>query len=76
MSAGYSGTPLLQKLGIKEGHRVALLHAPTTLPGDLRAMPASATVRRDLRSGGFDVILLFVTAQRALRREFAAAAVR
>jgi hypothetical protein len=27
-TAGYSGTPLLKKLGIKETHRVWLLHAP------------------------------------------------
>ncbi len=28
MKAGYSGTPLLQKLGIKEGSKVQLLNAP------------------------------------------------
>ncbi len=28
MSAGYSGTPLPQKLGIKEGHAVLLVGAP------------------------------------------------
>lgn len=28
MTAGYSGTPLPKKLGIKEGMRIALLHAP------------------------------------------------
>jgi hypothetical protein len=27
-TAGYSGTPLLKKLGVKENHRVWLLHAP------------------------------------------------
>ncbi|MFI6368408.1 DUF3052 domain-containing protein [Nocardia sp. NPDC050630] len=27
MTAGYSGTPLAKKLGIKSGHRVVLLHA-------------------------------------------------
>ncbi|MEV4239317.1 MULTISPECIES: DUF3052 family protein [unclassified Nocardia] len=27
MTAGYSGTPLAKKLGIKAGHRVVLLHA-------------------------------------------------
>jgi hypothetical protein len=26
--AGYSGTPLIQKLGIKPGHRVAPVNAP------------------------------------------------
>jgi hypothetical protein len=27
-TAGYSGTPLIKKLGLKEDHRVWLLHAP------------------------------------------------
>jgi hypothetical protein len=29
MTAGYSGTPLIKKLGIKEGFRLRLEHAPT-----------------------------------------------
>ena len=35
MTAGYSGTPLPKKLGIKPGHRVLLLNAPEgfELPG-------------------------------------------
>ncbi|MEO0725508.1 MAG: hypothetical protein AAFZ63_13270 [Bacteroidota bacterium] len=28
MPAGYSGTPLLKKLGIKAGYSLLLLHAP------------------------------------------------
>ena len=28
MAAGYSGTPLAKKLGIKEGHMVATLNDP------------------------------------------------
>jgi hypothetical protein len=34
--AGYSGTPLLKKLGIKEGHRVLLMNPPRNLPEELR----------------------------------------
>jgi len=59
-TAGYSGTPLPQKLGIREGHRVALDHPPAgfeatlgELPKDVRLVPAS-------RGRDFDVILLFV----------------
>ena len=45
MAAGYSGTPLAKKLGIKDGDRVAILGAPhgfrstlaTTLPTDITA---------------------------------------
>ena len=39
MTAGYSGTPLVKKLGIKSGNRAALLNAPeltiSTLLGEL-----------------------------------------
>ena len=32
---GYSGTPLPKKLGIKDGFRVALLHAPPDVKAEL-----------------------------------------
>jgi hypothetical protein len=37
--AGYSGTPLPKKLGIEEGHRVALLRPPDGLHKSLRPLP-------------------------------------
>ena len=71
--AGYSGTPLPKKLGIKSGHRVLLLQAPdgfeeTTLvplPDDV----AIARSRRGTRP--FDVIVLFVDRAARLERDFA-----
>ncbi len=69
-TAGYSGTPLEKKLGIKEGCRVALLKAPAGFGLD-------APVRRDLRgTAPFDVILLFSQRLADLRRRFAAASGR
>src|SRR5690242_357505 len=54
---GYSGTPLARKLGIKEGHRVALLGAPAALALD--DLPPGATIAR--RAGAMhDVIVAFV----------------
>jgi len=38
-TAGYSGTPLARKLGIKEGSRVLLLDAPGGLAGLLAPLP-------------------------------------
>ena len=55
--AGYSGTPLAQKLGIKEGHRVALLGAPAGFAKTLEPLPP-VTLSSALR-GRFDVIVLF-----------------
>ncbi len=60
--AGYSGTPLPQKLGIKEGHRVALLGAPAGF--DLGTLPAGVAVQAGLGLGKapppLDVIVAFV----------------
>jgi hypothetical protein len=54
---GYSGTPLARKLGIKEGHRVALLGAPAALALD--DLPGGVTIAR--RAGAtHDVIVAFV----------------
>lgn len=72
--AGYSGTPLPRKLGIKDGHRLAFIDAPEDLPDELRALPASVHVSRGLRGGPFDVILLFADREARLRTRFAQAA--
>src|SRR4051794_27403374 len=71
--AGYSGTPLVRKLGIKPAARVALLNAPTGFVSLLTALPDDVTIRDRLGGGPFDVILLFTTSQRDLRRQFDAA---
>jgi len=44
MPVGYSGTPLLQKLGIKPGHRVCLLSAPEGFSRTLGALPPEVTL--------------------------------
>ena len=57
MSAGYSGTPLAKKLGIKPRHRLMLLNAPENLALDL---PDGVTVLKRAR-GTADVIVSFHT---------------
>ena len=56
--AGYSGTPLPTKLGIKPGHRVLLAAAPAGF--DLGPLPG-VEVHRRVGSAAYDVVLLFVT---------------
>ena len=69
--AGYSGTPLPQKLGIKPGHRVALLGAPAGFSNVLGKLPESVTVESALAGKrAFDVIVLFAMAERDLARKF------
>ena len=64
-TAGYSGTPLPKKLGIKEGTRVALLGAPADFTLD--GLPDGAVVRRGARSAA-DLSLWFVRSKAELLR--------
>ena len=68
--AGYSGTPLAKKLGIKEGSRIALVNAPQDFESELEGLPESVEfVKRTTKS--LDMILLFVSTEQALARDFA-----
>jgi len=66
--AGYSGTPLLKKLGIKDGHRVLLCKAPADLPEELSGYRGSK-LSKDL-----DVTVLFATSLAGFQSDFARAA--
>ena len=73
--AGYSGTPLPRKLGIKPGHRVLVDGAPAAWDGGWPAthgiLSEAVDLRRGLRSGDADVIVAFFTAAARLRGRFA-----
>lgn len=70
-TAGYSGTPLAKKLGIKPGHRVALIDAPDDFERQLVGLPDDAVVSRGLRGTAmFNVILLFCRNVAVLKRNF------
>jgi hypothetical protein len=59
-SAGYSGTPLPRKLGIKPGHAVAVLGGPAGFADGLAAL-SGADVAQDLSGEGpLDVLVTFV----------------
>jgi hypothetical protein len=55
--AGYSGTPLPQKLGIRPGHRVLLDGAPAGF--DLPQLPDGVRLHRRLGRPPYDVAVLF-----------------
>ena len=69
--AGYSGTPLAKKLGIKPGARVSLVGAPTGFEKTLHGLPEDARVVRGLRGANFDVVLFFTKKESELRKRFA-----
>ena len=49
MTSGYSGTPLPKKLGIKEGHAVAVVGSPEGFESTLGELPAGVRVKAQAR---------------------------
>ena len=71
MSAGYSGTPLSKKLGIKEGFLVAAPGAPEHFASLLAPLPHGVRLRSDLRGRAMhDVLIVFVRTEAELRARF------
>lgn len=66
MPAGYSGTPLAKKLGLKPGHVVALLDAPNGWA--IPELHSEIVIRRDLRRTPH-VIVAFVCSLRDLHKQ-------
>jgi hypothetical protein len=67
--AGYPGTPLPKKLGIKAGHKVCLLNAPGSVQRHLER-DADVRITHDLRLPPVDVVVLFVDSLADLERRF------
>ena len=67
-SAGYSGTPLPRKLGLKTGTRFIALNAPPDLDALLAGAP---DLERLARLASFDCALAFATTERELAALFA-----
>lgn len=65
-TAGYSATPLLSKLGVKAGSRLALMKAPVGFSKWLPAVPEGASVS-ERGTGEADVIVLFMMSQKDLK---------
>ena len=68
--AGYSGTPLPQKLGFKENFRAALVNAPKGFQKELGELPRNVKLSQQRLTKPLDLILFFANSQRTLRREF------
>jgi hypothetical protein len=64
---GYSGTPLPQKLGIKEGARVAFVNAPLDFAGLVQPLPRGVQVREGL-DGSLDLVVFFTVSRAELER--------
>ena len=75
-AAGYSGTPLPRKLGIKPGHRIRIVNAPDGFAPTLGELPDAVEVVSvdEDDSAGLDLVLFFTASADALRARFAALA--
>ena len=69
--AGYSGKPLVAKLGIKPDTRIAILNAPRGYDRVLGKLPPRVT-RRPSVAGSLDFIQLFTDRRGELERRFPA----
>ena len=66
--AGYSGTPLAQKLGIKAGQKVVTIGAPANYSTLLAPLPEAVSFSRIITAGaGF--VHLFISERKALEKE-------
>jgi hypothetical protein len=63
--AGYSGKPLVQKIGLKDGHRLALAGEPKDFLKELAPLPDGVAVLTGGR-GLLDCVILFADEARTL----------
>lgn len=66
--AGYSGTPLVKKLGVKENSRLLLINAPDGFAEELTDLPAGASTTNRLHDG-VACAVVFVLTERELKRQ-------
>ena len=71
--AGYSGTPLPKKLGVKADQRIALLNEPKDFQKELGQLPPNSQILKRL-SAPLDLVLLFVDREKILAKQFPALA--
>ena len=67
--AGYSGTPLIQKIGIKPGHRIILRNHPASFIKDLGRLP-EGTQTAERVSGNANVVVYFTERLAELEKDF------
>jgi len=68
-TAGYSGTPLARKLGIKEGSRLAVMRGPAGFEDLLEPIPDGVRIVRRIGRNA-DVIVAFHRSRADLERGF------
>jgi hypothetical protein len=67
--AGYSGTPLVQKLGLQEGHKFLIMNSPPKYKTTLGKIPAGAVMSRSLQRP-LDFVQFFTKEKTELESRF------
>ena len=70
MSVGYSGTPLIKKLGIKPGLAIRVVQAPEAYWDWISPLPEEIKVLTRAKKEGADFIHLFTKERKKFEREF------
>lgn len=71
MTAGYSATPLVKKLGIKRGNRLLLRHAPDHYLDLLGELPPDVAIDTELAGASYDFAQGFYIWRADYEAEFA-----
>jgi hypothetical protein len=66
---GYSGTPLVQKLGIRPGMSILAIDAPKDYAAILGSLPAGTSVVTKANPGAAEIVHLFVPSLAALEKQ-------
>lgn len=69
--AGYSGTPLVKKLGIKPGDKVALVNEPLAFPRELAGLPDGVEMVAaddNPKPGTLNVVIVFMKSAAELKK--------
>jgi Protein of unknown function (DUF3052) len=75
--AGYSGTPLPKKLGLKPQFRVAFFQLPSDVKAELKEALSDCVLVKDVRdSGQLDFAMMFIKSQADMKEQFPAFARR
>ena len=70
-ASGYSGTPLIKKLGLMPGQRACILNAPVDFPKTLGALPTGIQlIQRLPKTRSLDFIHFFTKDRNKLQKTF------
>lgn len=72
---GYSGKPIVEKLGFKSGFRIALIAAPPEFPAALGKLPDDVKIE-GVRANDLDAILFFADRAATLEQQMPRAIAR